>query len=259
MRYSLIPDELRALDRWVCAWRDSKCPMKAFDRSAAGVSDPDSWADFDCARVSVLNGAYDDIGFVLAGDGYVGIDVDDGFDSDGFLTAEACDIITRFGSYTEASRSGRGFHIFVKGTLPEDGYNNRAGKEIYQNGRYFITTGRQLTPDGIRENQPAIDWYLATYMKDLPAETPGAPRPRQYSPVWQRAGERIPLHPDYPPIGQGGRNVSLLSLGGSLRETGYSLTQLYKELLYANARACEPPLSRMEVKAVAESCMRYKR
>lgn len=260
MRYSLIPHELTALERWVCAWQNSKCPMKAFERSAAGVGRPDDWADFACAAASVKNGAYDDIGFVLAGDGIIGVDVDDGFDEDGFLTADAAEIINRFGTYTEYSRSGRGFHLYVRGQLPLDGYNNHAGKEIYSSGRYFIVTGKPLTDcREIRHNQPAIDWYLSEFFGDMPTDS-HARAPRQYNPVWQRPrGSRLPLHPVYPAIGQGGRNVSLLSLGGALRESGYTLDQIYTELLYCNARACDPPLDAQEVRAVAESVMRYKR
>lgn len=259
MRYSVVPTELKSLERWVCAWKDGKCPMKAFERTAAGVSNPDDWADFDCARISVSNGAYDDIGFVLAGDGVVGIDVDDGFDEDGFLTEEACEILTRFSSYAELSRSGRGFHIYVKGVLPQDGYNNRDGKEIYQNGRYFIVTGKRLCGNEVISNQAAIDWYLETYFKDQPRESERRVSARQYNPVWTRPAKCIPLRPHYPPICQGGRNVSLLSLGGHLREAGYTREQIAAELLVANRSACDPPLSIMEVRAIAESCMRYKK
>lgn len=56
----------------------------------------------------------------------------------------ASDIISHCGSYTEKSRSGRGVHILLKGSLPFKGRNNRAGVEIYRSGRYFIMTGKVI-------------------------------------------------------------------------------------------------------------------
>lgn len=255
----MIPPELTTLDRWVCASDKSKTPMRAFEWKAASTTDPDSWADYACARQTVKNGVYDYVGFVFAGDGYVGIDLDRGYDSDGFITPEAAEVIKRFSSYTEESRSGRGFHIITKGTLPFTGRNNRRGMEVYASGRYFILTGKTVVFADIRENQPALDWLIETHFADCLRETDSPTRaPRQYSPVWHMPPDgKLPLRPDYPPVGEGSRNMSLLSLGGMLRETGYDKTQVYAELLRMNARACEPPLSEYEVRQVCDSVMRY--
>ena len=38
MDYSAIPDELKAMPNWVCANRDSKVPMRAYELKAASAS-----------------------------------------------------------------------------------------------------------------------------------------------------------------------------------------------------------------------------
>ena len=255
----MIPEELKQLDRWVCALNGTKAPMMAFEYRGARVSDPETWSDYECARQSVANGVYDNVGFVFAQDGYIGIDLDRGFDEDGFITPEAAEIITRFDSYTEISRSGRGFHIITRGTLPFAGRNNGQGMEIYQTGRYFILTGNTLK-ESIRDNQDAVNWMVQTYFPEPVRDESDRPyRIRQYNPVWKWSkGRRIPLNPYYPPVPEGNRNVALLSMGGSLREAGYDKKQVYGTLLKVNREACDPPLSAGEVQRITESVMRYK-
>ena len=143
MDYSKIPDELKQLDQWVCVWDGSKIPMRAFERKGASSVDPASWAGFEQAAACVEAEVYDQIGFVFADNGIVGIDIDCGFD-DGLMTPLCADIMNQCRSYTEKSRSGRGVHIFIKGVLPFPGKNNMAGVEIYQSRRFFITTGKMI-------------------------------------------------------------------------------------------------------------------
>ena len=139
--YDNIPEELRKLNQWVCAMNGSKVPMKAWENAAASSTNPDTWSDFDTALNSVNNQHYDYCGFVFADNGYVGIDIDCGYDEDDLMSVLGADIVGKCHSYTEKSRSGRGFHILLRGTLPFKGKNNLAGVEIYKAARYFIMTG----------------------------------------------------------------------------------------------------------------------
>ena len=141
--YSKIPEELKNMNQWVCAWDNSKIPMKAFEKKAASSTAPDTWSSFEQAEWAVENGYYDNLGFVFADNGLVGIDIDAGFE-DGLMTPLCADIMTACKSYTEKSRSGRGVHILLRGTLPFHGKNNLAGVEIYKARRFFIMTGKQL-------------------------------------------------------------------------------------------------------------------
>lgn len=260
-RYENIPNELKELNQWVCTRSDSKVPMKAFDNEAASSTNPGTWATFDVANDAVSKGFYDYCGFVFNDNGYVGIDIDTGYDEDGFLSELAADIIGKCKSYTEKSKSGRGFHIILRGELPFKGKNNLAGVEIYKSARYFIMTGDTLLHNTIVEDQEAIDYVISKYFPELRQEKDVTPYGgRIYSPVWEMPeNNRIKLRPVYPRIPDGSRNICLTSLAGMLHNQGYSKQQIYDELLYCNTVACDPPVDRSEIRTIVNSVTRYKR
>ena len=256
-----IPQELQNLKQWVCSISDSKVPMMATVPCAASSTNPNTWSTFQEAVMSVECENYDNVGFVFNDNGIVGIDIDTGFDEDGFPTELASEIITLCNSYTEKSRSGRGFHILLKGTLPFKGKNNLAGVEIYKQSRYFIMTGDVfLGNNKIIENQAAIDYIVNTYFSIPQKESNNRPfTDRIYSPVWERCGEKIKLRPTYPKIADGCRNICLTSLAGMLHTIGYTPRQIYDELMYCNKVACEPLLGNNELQTIVRSVTRYKR
>jgi len=259
--YGNIPTELTSLDQWVCTREDSKVPMKAYENEAASSVDPASWSSFSDAVESVKLGNYDHIGFVFNDTGIVGIDIDIGFDDEGFLSPLAADIIGKCKSYTEKSKSGRGFHIFLKGTLPFKGKNNRKGVEIYKTARFFITTGDAVLYKSIVENQEAIDYIVEKYFPEMRSDgNEKTISSRIYTPIWELPqGTRIKLRPVYPRIPDGCRNICLTSLAGMLHNQGYSKQQIYDELVYANTVACDPALPKSELQSIVNSVTRYKR
>ena len=261
IHYENIPEELKQLNQWVCTRGDSKVPMKAFENEAASSTNPQTWATFNTAEEAVLKGFYDYCGFVFADNGYVGIDIDTGYDEDGFISPVAATIIGKCKSYTERSKSGRGFHILLKGTLPFKGKNNLAGVEIYKSARYFIMTGDTLLYRTIKENQEAIDFVVETYFPETRQEKESSTfNGRIYSPIWELPeNKRIKLRPVYPRIPNGSRNICLTSLAGMLHNQGYSKQHIYDELIYCNTVACDPPLDRSEIKTICNSVTRYKR
>lgn len=258
-----IPNELKELNQWVVARYDSKVPLNTYDGTAASSTNPSTWGDYDTAAGLVENCLVDNIGFVFADNGFVGIDVDTGYDQDGFITELAADIIGKCHSYTEKSRSGRGFHILLRGTLPFNGKNNLKGVEIYKAARYFIMTGDTILYRDIIENQEAIDYVVEKYFPETrsSSENMVVGRDKIYSPVWEEPviEGRIKLRPVYPRIPDGSRNICLTSLAGMLHNQGYSKSQIYDELLYANTVACDPPLDRNELRTICNSVTRYKR
>ena len=258
----MIPEELKQLNQWVCCWDNSKVPMRAWERRGASSVSPETWADYETAEEAVENGYYDYLGFVFNDNGIVGIDIDDGFD-DMILTPLCADIMNHCQSYTEKSRSGRGVHIFLKGTLPFPGKNNLAGVEIYQSRRFFIMTGQTLIFDEIIENQKAIDYVLETYFASAERDSDNEKRNlgyKIYSPIWKKPEDgRISLIPEYPEIPAGGRNISLASLAGSLHTTGYKPREIYRILCSVNDDACKPPLPDREVMTIVDSITRYRR
>ena len=261
MNYHKIPKELTELNQWVCADAHSKVPMIATACASASSTNPKTWCCFDHAVCSVGAGNYDYIGFVFNDNGIVGVDIDDGYDQDGLLSPLASDIIGVCKSYTERSRSGRGFHILLKGDLPFKGKNNRNGVEIYKTARYFIMTGDVLLYDAIIDNQEAIDYIVDKYFPEMRECEGKCFTPKIYEPKWDNPIEdgKIKLRPNYPPITSGSRNICLTSLAGMLHSQGYSTQAIYDELTYCNAIACKPTLHDSEVMAIVNSVTRYKR
>lgn len=261
MNFYTIPQEIRSLNQWVCANAGSKVPMIADALSAASSTDSDTWCCFEQAVHSVQNGMYDNVGFVFADNGLVGIDIDDGYDQEGFLSPLASDIIGICKSYTERSRSGRGFHIIVKGNLPFKGKNNRRGVEVYKTARYFIMTGDTMLYNSIIENQDAIDYIVDKYFPEMRECQDKCFTPKIYEPTWDKPIEdgKVKLRPNYPTITPGSRNICLTSLAGMLHSQGYSPQDIYNELIYCNAVACKPILPESEIITIVNSVTRYQR
>ena len=261
MNLNNIPEELKDRIQWVCAVGDSKIPIDAFYGYNASSTDPNTWSSFETAARKVQEGKYDYVGFVFNDNGIVGIDIDDGYDSEGFLSPLATDIIGTCKSYTEKSKSGRGFHILLRGDLPFKGKNNRNGVEIYKTARYFIMTGETLLYDRIIDNQAAIDYIVDKYFPEMRECQSKGVAPKIYTPIWDKpmADGNIRLRPVYHPIPNGARNISLTSLAGQWHSMGYDSEEIYKELLYVNAVACNPPLDNSEVWCIVNSVTRYKR
>ena len=260
MNLKNIPIELQTLNQWVCTKGDSKIPMNATRPFPASSTNPNTWSSFETAISAVADGIYDYLGFVFNDNGIVGIDIDDGYDKDGFLSEIAIDIINKCKSYTEKSKSGRGFHILLKGDLPFKGRNNLEGVEIYKTARYFIMTGDTLLYRNIVESQEVIDYIVEKYFSQVIRENESSSNSTTiYTPTWGRPKEKIQLRPTYPPIPDGTRNLSLTSLAGQWHNMGYTKENIYKELLYVNSIACNPPLNINEIQSIVNSVTRYRR
>lgn len=137
--YDAIPEEMKSLDQWVCHIK--KIPYNPQTGQRANPADSVSGVPFDVAVSGLTRGKYDGIGFILADNGIVGIDLDHCLDSEtGNIEEWALEIINAIDSYTELSPSGTGFHIFAKGDIPANG--RRKGQlEIYKSKRYLTVTG----------------------------------------------------------------------------------------------------------------------
>ena len=154
-----IPEELRALDQWVC-WRYEQAdgrpePTKVLKTVAghnASSTDRRTWTSIE----NVLQAAdrFDGIGFVFADtDPFAGIDLDECFDEHGELHPDANRIVETLNSYTERSPSRTGLHIIVRASLnghprnrtDDVPWGGEDGKiEIYDRARYFTITGAAL-------------------------------------------------------------------------------------------------------------------
>lgn len=265
--YTKIPAELRELPRWVCVSNESKVPMQAKVPKPASSTNPGTWATFEEAMFSVTLNHYDGVGFVFTNDDdIVGIDIDAGFDGDGFLSDLSRDAMLHTESYTEKSRSGRGIHIYVRGKLPWAGKNNGKGFEIYQSGRYFIVTGKRLCYGELIANQEGIDYLIAKYFSDTQKKAKRTinkdGREIIYKPVEKHTiGEngKVSIEVEYPPIPKGSRHISFVSLAGQMWSKGIDGMEIYKELCRVNKTACEEPLPERELENIIGSIERYER
>ena len=161
--YEILPD-----DRWLISGSD-KVPMTyavapISNIVPANVTDPKAPMPFE--SVCQLMGLYGldmDIGYVLNGDGIVCVDIDvkNSMNEDDAtlwtpddVKVLQKDIARRFseaGAYIERSRSGQGFHIWIKCAQSLLPFLNRRSKkygiEIYSDKRYIVCTGQRVSGD----------------------------------------------------------------------------------------------------------------
>lgn len=201
-----IPERLRERDQWVC-WREedrdgnpTKIPVTPGAGGFASATESETWAGFEAALDYTETEHADGVGFVFTDDDpIVGVDLDDCRDPEtGDVDDAALDIIARLDSYTEVSPSGTGYHVLIRGELPE-GRNRRGGVELYDTARFFTVTGDHVeeTPTRVARRQDALTAIHREYVQDT--ERDMASESKQYegaddeSPTTGAAGVDIDL------------------------------------------------------------------
>ena len=156
----------------------TKVPYKTNGYKGSPTS-PKSWTTYDKARAAVEAGRFDGIGYALTADeGYICIDLDHCVNPEtGEIdqwAMEILDIVEEAGgTYSEASPSGTGIHLWGRGGLPKNKGINQPMKnghkiEMYNHGHYMTVTGEPLDDATLNDIQPAIDKIL-TMLKKPPA------------------------------------------------------------------------------------------
>lgn len=167
-----ILEELRQAPQWVC-WRyeydkrrskPKKVPRDPITGKRASVTDPATWGSYDEACAYASEHSIAGVGFVFTPDNpYCGVDLDDCRDPEtGTMRLGADDVLDSLGAYAEVSPSGTGIKAFVKAVKPGTRCSTKetpwGGKiEIYDQERFFATTGNVYRDDPIRDAQEAID------------------------------------------------------------------------------------------------------
>ena len=220
--FRAMPSELCCIPRWV-VWKDAKVPYCATAvNSKASVIEPNTWSTFGAAQIAFEEGGYLGVGFVLSGDGIVGIDLDKCVDS-GEPKAAAMALLNRVGcKYIELSPSGTGLRGFgygdniggIRGQL--DGVN----VELYASKRYLTVTGRALMSGPLVTLPGFSELADAIHPSDLQKRTDDDRSNPQYSSVLFC---RYP--PETIPTEQSQRNRRLFALARYLKGAQPSATR----------------------------------
>lgn len=139
-------------------WRK---PLYQINDKKAKSNDPSTWTTFSNA-LKCYKPKYEGIGFVFAGSGITGIDIDHCIEN-GQISSLAQEIINQCNSYTEKSPSGEGVHIYAHGTIPKALHTEI---EMYCEGRYFTVTGDKLNEQGVEHRQDVLDRLYKEYAKE---------------------------------------------------------------------------------------------
>ena len=174
-----FPQTLKQLRRWIL-WRleirdgaQTKVPYR-IDGLRASITNPNDWTDFETACRAFDPAKYNGLGFILKReDNIVCIDLDGCIGDDGQICDEAFNIVRILNSWTEVSQSGKGLHIFVRGTKPTDKCKVKPREfeslEVYDSDCYIALTGNHLpnTPLEIIDRQGNLNALLALYFPKL--------------------------------------------------------------------------------------------
>jgi primase-polymerase (primpol)-like protein len=173
-----IPETLRERDQWVC-WREeerdgkpTKIPVTPGAGEFASSTEPETWASFEAALDYIETEHADGVGFVFTeNDPIVGVDLDDCRDPEtADVDDNAQDIIARLDSYTEVSPSGTGYHVLIRGELPE-GRNRRGSVELYDTARFFTVTGDHVEQTPTRVARDALTAIHREYVQETTRDT----------------------------------------------------------------------------------------
>lgn len=174
-------EELRALPQWI-VWRyentdrpkPTKVPYNPRSGYNADVTIPATWTNGDeaYATLSGQPSRFSGLGFVLTEhDPYTVIDLDK-TEGNAALAEEHKKIIEAFNSYTEVSPSGKGFHIWVRGTVPKSINDRKLKIEVYSSQRYMTVTGNVCLKAPIELRQYLLDELFSDLRKRTNAEQP---------------------------------------------------------------------------------------
>jgi hypothetical protein len=205
-----IPEAIKATGR-ILLWkavitkdkRWTKEPFQIDGVHHASTTNPNTWSAFPAAWAAYETGKSDGIGFVLNGDGIVGLDFDkcrcpafDGVDESiagglDMILPEIADHLRKLNAYTEVSPSGRGIRVILKGVLPVPG-TRKGPIEAYQSGRYVTITGRPLNgfPLEIEDRSTELSVFYEDIFGKKKEASKGVSPPLSRAESWQELLDR---------------------------------------------------------------------
>lgn len=166
-----IPEEMKWSPQWCISGLD-KAPYSVNSHGLyrASVTDPSNWMDFESA-VDAAKATGGGVGYVISiNDQFTCIDLDvvdaesqaakgEPIDPTKWTTQDQFNrywgIVQAFDSYTERSRSGKGLHIWVRGSIGKG--CRRDGVEVYSQERFIICTGDVVIDKPIAQRNELLE------------------------------------------------------------------------------------------------------
>jgi hypothetical protein len=170
-RWARIPQALRDRPQWALAGPD-KAPRTASGGNASST-DPSTWTDFQSACAAAAERGWH-IGYMLhADDPFTCVDLDvcdadsqvrkgQPIDPTQWTKPEAIEGyragVSHFDSYAEQSANGKGFHIWLIGSIGPG--RKRDGVEVYSQDRFIVCTGDVVWDRPIAERPAQLTTLL---------------------------------------------------------------------------------------------------
>jgi hypothetical protein len=184
----VLPAALAAMARYrqfiVCLFvpnlarpgKTEKFPINWRTGEVANAHDSTIWLGYEEAlAAAALLGEGHGAGFVFtAAAGFFFLDIDDCKQADGYWSPLAQHLMAAFpGAAVEISHSGRGLHIFGRGTIPPHACKNTPlHLELYHEGR-FVALGRHVTGDSGADMTTSLEWLVTHYFPERVATQSG--------------------------------------------------------------------------------------
>lgn len=166
-RWQRIPAELRQRPQWcITPGSDGDKAPRTITGGHASSTDSNTWTDFDTAcREASMRGWH--IGYMLhESDPFACIDLDVKVETTEADVQRLHSIIENLDSYTERSRSGRGWHVLVEANIGKG--RRREGVEVYSQERFIICTGEVFRHRPIEQRQDILNNMVSQMVSDQP-------------------------------------------------------------------------------------------
>ena len=234
----MLPSELKSVKHWI-VWRGAKQPYSPITMQMKEWNLEKSWVTFAEALRVQKECHFTGIGFVFKFP-YVGIDLDDCIEEDGFMNSLAKEITNKVDTFTEYSKSGKGLHLYCKVTEPI-GVLKTKTVEVYGEGRFFVVTGKELdiNQDDITEQTENIKELI-----------------NKYKPIVATVDTNL-VNPTQAQFADGERNNRMTSEVG--RMFNYWTKETVRNMAFTlNKSICNPPLEDKELNMIIESVSKRK-